>query len=151
MMEYLDQLIFWHWLILGVVLIALEILVPGFIAMWIGIAAILTGGLLFLAPNITWEYQLLIFAVLSAISLYVGRQIIARKPQDTDHPALNRRGEGYVGKSFVLSESIQNGVGKLVIDDTSWRTSGADMPKGTLVKVVRMDGSTLVVEKDTSA
>ena len=147
-MEILNHLIFWHWLILGVVLIALEILLPGYIMMWIGMAAILTGGLLFLVPDMTWEYQFLIFAVLSAICLYFGRKYIGSKETPSDHPGLNQRGANYVGQSYVLDDSIQNGVGKLVIDDTSWRVTGDDMPKGTKVKVVGMEGSSLKIEKD---
>ncbi len=116
--------------------------------MWIGIAACLTGGLLFLAPSTTWEYQLLIFAVLSAACLYFGRKFIGGKEAPSDHPGLNQRGSDYVGRSYVLSESIKDGNGKIVIDDTTWRVSGDDMPKGTNVRVKELEGSTLIVEKE---
>jgi inner membrane protein len=146
--EYLEQLIFWHWLILGVVLIALEILLPGYVVMWIGMAALLTGGILFLVPGMPWEYQFLVFAILSAACLFFGRKYIGNKEAPSDHPGLNKRGSNYVGRSYVLIDSIRDGVGNLIIDDTTWRVSGDDMPKGTNVKVIRMDGSTLVVEKE---
>ena len=146
-MEYLEQLIFWHWLILGIILIALEIILPGYVVMWIGTAAIFTGGLLFLAPNTIWEYQLLIFALLSGVCLYFGRKYIGSKEAPSDHPGLNKRGSDYVGRSYVLDESIRDGVGKLIIDDTSWNVGGDDMPKGTNVHVVRLEGSTLIIEK----
>jgi hypothetical protein len=145
---YLEQLIFWHWLILGVILIALELVLPGYVVMWIGMAALLTGGLLFLVPGMTWEFQLLIFAILSAGCLYFGRKYIGSKETPSDHPGLNQRGSDYVGRSYVLNDSIRDGLGKLVIDDTSWRVSGDDMPKGTSVKVTRLEGATLVVEKE---
>ncbi len=146
-MEFLNEIVFWHWLIFGVVVMALEILAPGAVFLWIGIAAILTGALLFLMPGTGWEFQIFIFAVLSAISIYIGRKFIAGKPGPSDHPTLNQRGAGYIGQTYTLAEPIRDGIGKLVIDDTSWRVHGQDMPKGTRVKVIGMDGATLVVEQ----
>lgn len=146
-MEFLNEVVFWHWLIFGVAVMALEILAPGAVFLWIGVAALLTGGLLFLMPGIGWELQIVIFAVLSAISIYLGRKFIAGRPAPSDHPNLNQRGAGYIGQTYTLDESIRDGIGKLVIDDTSWRVHGQDMPKGTRVKVIGMDGATLIVEK----
>ena len=40
-----------------------------------------------------------------------------------------------------------NGVGKLHVDDSQWRISGADAEAGTQVKVVAVDGATLKVER----
>ena len=45
------------------------------------------------------------------------------------------------------SAPIVNGVGKLHVDDSQWRISGADVPAGTQVRVVAADGSTLRVER----
>jgi len=147
-MEFLENLVFWHWLILAVVLIVLEIFAPGLVFMWIGVAAGLTGVLLISIPNLIWEYQLLFFAVLAGVSIVLGRKFVSRKPPETDHPNLNRRGEQYVGRTYTLDESIVDGEGRLVIDDTSWKTAGNDMPRGTRVRVVGMDGMVLQVEKE---
>jgi inner membrane protein len=45
-----------------------------------------------------------------------------------------------------LSEPIQNGRGKARIDDSVWRVEGADLPAGTQVKVMAVDGAILKVE-----
>jgi membrane protein implicated in regulation of membrane protease activity len=59
---------------------------------------------------------------------------------------LNRRGEQYVGRLFTLQEAVVNGVGKLQVDDTTWRISGVDLPAGRKVRVAGVDGTTLRVE-----
>jgi membrane protein implicated in regulation of membrane protease activity len=39
-----------------------------------------------------------------------------------------------------------DGVGKLHVDDTSWKISGANLPAGSHVKVVGVEGTMLKVE-----
>jgi membrane protein implicated in regulation of membrane protease activity len=146
-MEYLEQLTFWHWLIFGVLLVGLEMLAPGVVFMWMGIAAGLTGAILVVAPNLSWEYQFLIFALFSVVSIVLGKKFVSGRPEETDQPGLNRRGARYIGRQFILSESITDGEGKLIIDDTIWRITGDDMPKGTEIRVLSMDGTSLKVEK----
>ena len=61
---------FGYWLILGVVLIVLEILIPSFVVIWFGIAALLTGIISCWVTDLTM--QTAIFVVLSALSFAVG-------------------------------------------------------------------------------
>ena len=69
-----------------------------------------------------------------------------RRPA-TDHPARSRRAEQYIGQTHVLRESVRDGRGRLVFDDTTWTVRGDDLPKGTRVKVVAIDGAVLIIEK----
>jgi membrane protein implicated in regulation of membrane protease activity len=62
---------------------------------------------------------------------------------------LNRRAEQYVGRVFTLSEPIVNGTGKIRVDDSSWKVSGADCDANTKVKVISVDGTVLKVEHTT--
>lgn len=64
----------------------------------------------------------------------------------TDVPALNRRGEQYIGRVFTLTEPIVNGVGKVKVDDTTWKVNGDDMEAGAKVRVVAIDGTVFKVE-----
>ena len=45
---------FWHWWILGVALVILEAFAPGAFFVWMGVAAIAVGFLLWLIPVMTW-------------------------------------------------------------------------------------------------
>ena len=113
---------------------------------WFGLGAAMTGGLLLLFPELAWQAQWIIFAVLSVVSVFVWRRYRARHPETSDHPILNQRGRNYVGRRFTLASPIVDGVGKLHVDDTSWKISGADLPAGAHVKVVGVEGTMLKVE-----
>ncbi|MCO6413614.1 MAG: NfeD family protein [Thiogranum sp.] len=141
----MDQLSFWHWWILGAALVILEVFAPGAFFLWLGIAAGVVGGLIYLWPNIGWEYQLLIFSVLSVASIVIWRRFFRGQPADTDQPSLNRRAEQYVGRTFTLSEGIVDGTGKIRVDDSTWKVRGADCPAGSHVEVIGVDGTILLV------
>ncbi len=145
-MEFLEQITLWHWMILGVVLVILEVLAPGIVFLWMGIAAIVTGVIVLAAGTMGWEYQVLVFAALSVVSVVSGRMWVRSRPTETDHPTLNRRGEQYIGRVFVLETPLVNGVGKLRVDDTTWKINGSDLPAGTRVRITQANGTVLQVE-----
>lgn len=138
----------WSWWVLGLVLLAAEILMPGVFLIWIGIAAIIVGclSLLFWSdPFWVWQVQILIFAMLAVVAAIGGRRIMARSGK-SDEPLLNKRGASLVGRTATLSEPISEGRGRIRIDDTTWVVSGPDLPVGTQVRVVESTGRELRVE-----
>lgn len=148
-MEWINDIIFWHWLILAVALIILEILMPGAYFLWMGIAAAAVGGAMFIFPGMPFLIQILCFAVISIITVLIYKAHRKNNPVVTDEPALNRRGEHYIGRSFTLTEPIVNGVGKIKVDDSTWKVSGENMQAGAEVRVVAVEGTILVVEGST--
>lgn len=142
----LEQLDFWHWLIFAVGLLILEIFAPGAFFLWMGIAAAIVGVLLWIIPGMGWEMQLMIFAVLSVASIVWWRKHMSDNPVVTDQPNLNRRGQQYVGRTFTLEEPIVNGIGKIHVDDSTWKVEGSDCPEGTQVTVTGVDGVILKVK-----
>jgi len=147
MMETLFQHVtYWSWWILAVALLVLEVFAPGTFFLWMGIAAGVVGFLLLLMPGMGWEYQVVIFAVLSVVSIIIWRNYFLKHPVVTDQPALNRRGEQYVGRTFTLTDPIVNGHGKIRVDDTTWKIEGADSEAGSRIKVIGVDGVLLKVE-----
>ncbi len=142
----LQQLQYWHWWVLALLLLILEVFAPGVVFLWIGLAAGAVGLLLYLVPTLDWQTQLLAFALLGLASVALGRWWFTRNPIQTDEPQLNRRGEQYVGRVFTLDEPIVNGVGKVRVDDTTWKIEGTDLPAGSKVRVVAVDGVVLRVE-----
>jgi len=147
-MTWLQQIDFWHWLIAAVVLVLLEVFSPGVFFLWLGVAAALVGGALWLLPEMNWQTQFVLFALFSIVSIVVARVIIARRPIETDEPTLNRRGEQYVGRVLVLDRAIENGVGRVRVDDTLWRVEGQDSAANTRVRVIGVDGTVLKVEPE---
>lgn len=139
----------WAWWIFGIVLLVAEIVVPGNFLVWVGIAGLLTGllsNLFWTTGWWVWEVQWLTFAALSALSLWLGRQMLRRNRALTDQPTLNDRGASLVGRTADLIEPIHNGRGRVKIGDTIWIVNGPDLPAGARVRVVASNGSDLKVE-----
>jgi hypothetical protein len=141
-----EEIEFWHWWVAAIVLIVLEIFAPGTIALWMAVSAAAVGLLLLAVPELTWQTQFLVFAVLSVATVIGWRSYQLRYPTVSDQPTLNRRGEQYVGRVFTLSEAIVNGTGKIHVDDTMWKVVGENLPEGTQVRVTGVDGTLLTVE-----
>lgn len=137
---------FWHWWILGLALIIAETLLPGTFFLWMGVSALVLGVLAWIIPAMGWEFQLMLFAVLSLVSIVGWRMWQRKHPDETDQPTLNRRGEQYIDRVFVLETAIENGFGKVRVADSLWRVKGDDAPVGTKVRVTSVDGIVLVVE-----
>ena len=138
---------FWHWLTFAVVLIILEMFSPGVFFLWLGIAAGCVGIVLYLRPELTWQFQLILFAVLSVASIVSWRLTRAFFPPEEPEVAnLNQRANQYIGRTFTLIEPIVNGVGKIKVDDSTWRVRGDDMPLNSQVRVTGVDGVVFEVE-----
>jgi hypothetical protein len=137
---------FWAWWILAVLLAAVEILAPGVFFIWLGAAAAVTGIIMLAAPDVEWQWQLVIFAVLSVIAIAGWRIYQKRHPTKTDDSTLNRRGEQYVGRTVTLIEPIANGFGTARIGDSNWRVAGPDLPAGRRARIVSAVGGVLRVE-----
>lgn len=141
----------WIWMVLGLVLLALEIFMPGVFLLWIGIAALVVGAISLMpwqAEFWVWQVQVIVFLALALISAYAGRRIMSSSTDETDLPLLNRRREQLVGRIATLAEPISNGRGRIQLDDTVWRVKGPDLPSGTRVRVAGIDsaGLELLVE-----
>ncbi|MCA1492024.1 NfeD family protein [Sinorhizobium alkalisoli] len=139
----------WSWWVLGLVLLAAEVLVPGVFLVWIGLAALIIGVLSLLlwdAAFWLWQVQLTAFALLSMIAVLIGRRIVATS-EESDEPLLNKRAESLVGRTAVLEQPIAEGHGRVRLDDTTWAVEGPDLPAGTRVRIVASAGRHLTVER----
>jgi membrane protein implicated in regulation of membrane protease activity len=145
-MEWMTQISFWHWWILAGMLLILELTSPVFFFLWLAFSAAAVGFLLLVFPDIPVEGQLVLFGVLSVVAVLAWRKYREVHPQVSDQPLLNQRGQQYTGRIFTLDHAIVNGVGKVEVDDSTWRVKGADLPAGTRVRVIGVDGVVFIVE-----
>jgi membrane protein implicated in regulation of membrane protease activity len=145
MMAYAFSLGVWNWFILGLILLAIEIMAPGTFFLWLGLSAILVG-IISLVIAWSWQAQLIAFAILSIVSLVVWWRVGRKVEAPGDQPFLNRRAQAFVGRIFTLEKPIVGGVGTVRVDDTVWRVSGPDCPAGSRIKVTQADGGTLLVQ-----
>ncbi len=139
-------LVFWHWWILAVICLVVEMVIPAFFFLWMAVSALITGIIVWLIPAISTNSQILIFSVLSIVAIVAWRIYGKKITIDTDQPLLNRRGSQYVGRTFNLYEAIENGEGKIKVDDTIWKVHGEDCDINSKVKVIASRGTVFDVE-----
>ena len=142
----MTQLGLWHWLILAGVMLILEITTTTLLFLLLAVSAAIVGLIAWAAPEISWTIQLTLFAVLSIASLFIWNSYLKNRPEHSDQPPLNQRGRQYIGRRFTLESDIVNGIGKIRVDDTTWRVEGPDLPAGSNVVVTDVDGTNLIVQ-----
>ncbi|MBA3581263.1 MAG: NfeD family protein [Gammaproteobacteria bacterium] len=140
-----DQLNFWHWWVLAVLLLIVELLAPAAFFIWLGAAAVVVGLMSWVIPGILWPIQLVLFALLSVASVYGGRKYLRLQRGPVADTVLNERANQYIGKTYVLQDAITNGTGRIKVADSFWRVEGPDLPVGARVKVLSVEGSSFIV------
>lgn len=136
----------WSWIVAGLILLALELVLPGGILLWMGISGVVTGLVMLFEP-IGWPLQWLIFGVLSLVSIALWVRWSRARPAKSDRPYLNRRAEQFLGQEVLLEQPITQGYGRVVLGDTVWRVSGPDLPGGQKVRITGHEGNVLRVER----
>ncbi len=152
LIEFINGLGGWSWFILGLVLLIGEVLIPGTMLVWFGLSAIAVGTIT-VTPFLglawwTWQAQIVAFGVLSVVFVTIGQRFMAKREMvDDDASRMNRPLARLMGREAVLIEPIENGFGRIKLDDTTWRVRGAAMPAGARVRVTGEDDDTLLVEE----
>lgn len=132
------------WLALGLVLAVAEMAIPGVFLIWMAGAALITGVVTWLLP-IGMPLQIVIFAVLSILAVFLGRRFLVRHPVVSADPLLNRRGARAIGETVVVTQAIVSGSGRVRLGDSEWLARGDDAAPGTHLSVLDVEGSVLVV------
>ena len=146
MAEWLDTIsTHWFWLSLGLLLGVAEMVAPGFFLMWLGLAALIVGGLDYFLP-ITVAYQVAMFAILSVLTVFAGKKFLQKNPIETEDAKLNDRGARLTGEIVTVVEAITNGNGRVKVGDSVWSVRGVDAAIGSRVRVTGADGAVLLVE-----
>ncbi|MDD4028813.1 MAG: NfeD family protein [Caldisericia bacterium] len=137
----------YYWIVLGVVLIVLEIFTPGFFLFLTGIAALVTGGLSYLFPNVLW-LQWVSFIVLTVLSLVFLRGILLNKAQPTEPMTSNA--DGLIGNRAIVIRTIEPDSlkGQVRIGGEVWLAQSEDqsvIPEHEEVIVHGVRGTKLIV------
>ncbi|HEX4937560.1 MAG TPA: NfeD family protein [Candidatus Kapabacteria bacterium] len=136
------------WLSAGVFMLVLEVVGNTLFFLWFS-------GAMFVTALVTWLFgpppavQGLVFAIATVFALLGWQRFRPLQKMEGRDAAsgLNNRLSGFVGRELVLTEAVVNGQGRVHIDDTYWVALGEDMPAGTRVRVVGLDGMRLRLER----
>jgi membrane protein implicated in regulation of membrane protease activity len=144
----LNQLVSWHWLALGAVLLALEIASTTNYLLWPGIAALLVGVLKFLVPGLDGALSVFLFAVLAVASTIVWQRSSFGRRASSAPNNLNARLETYLGRKGAAAGDFVGGHGAILLDDTRWAAAvidGSTPKSGEMLQVTGADGTVLRV------
>jgi len=135
-----------YWLILGIGLIVLEVMTPGLVSLFFGLAALtvaLLAWLLPLSPGLQW----LIFSVLSVGYILLLRKSV-KKVFNGDKEVSERMNDDFTGRLAVVAEAVApNKPGRVEFNGCNWTAEAeADIPAGRSVRIVGKKNLTLKVE-----
>ena len=138
----------WHWLIVVFLLLGAEALGAGGFLLGSAMAALVVSLWLWLAPELIWPLQLMIFGVGSLIFSVAYWKLFRKVNDKSDNPKLNNRASQLIGRTVALKEDLPAGQSKLQLGDTLWTVeSAALVPKGRTVQVVGYQGMVLNVQE----
>ena len=137
------------WGVLALLLMAAEILVPGAFMLWLGFAAAVLFLVTLFVPDLGLLWQIVLFSIFSLVFIQIYRQFFRGKSRESDQPLLNRRADQLIGQTFVLDGDITQGRGTIRVGDAIWTVIGPELPAGTRVRVVGVDGMNLRIEAES--
>ena len=135
----------WIWIAVIVAAVVVEVASMQLLSIWFaigGVAALITS---FLTDSIA--IQIFVFIVVSAMAVALIFPTV-RKSMNKEHVKTNA--DRYVGKLAVVTEEISNinAKGQVKVDNQIWSArseDGREIPAGTKVKVLRIEGVKLIV------
>lgn len=136
------------WLSLGGLLLAAEMLGGNGYLLWSGVAAVITGVIIWLLP-LSWEWQGALFSLLTLLAAWLWWRWLTRRLKGEKPAAsqLNQRGQQLTGRRFTLDTALIDGRGHIRIGDSCWPVvADSDLGVGTKVEVIAIEGITLRIK-----
>jgi membrane protein implicated in regulation of membrane protease activity len=148
-------MLWWHWSILGLSLVGVEILTLGglgnFYFLFFGVAALMVSGLTWAGLIEAAWLQWFLFAILGIISLLVMKKSLQNKGGigEGNEPAV----DSMVGEmATVLEPLAPQALGKVELRGSTWTARNAgenSLEKNTIAKIVRVEGLTVWIQADS--
>ena len=146
------QVLYWHWLLFGMVLIIAELFIPSFTIFWFGLAAMCVAGVLFVIPGMTLIWQLFVWAMASIFFTVIWFKFFKPLMGDRTKAGISR--EAILGESGHVIQVPQEGRRGVVrfatplLGDDEWPfICESSVTSGDRVFVKDISGNTLIVEK----
>ena len=143
------QYLWWHWVVLGLVLVLLELAVPAFFLVWFGVGAIVVGITLAVFPALFFPWQVLLWIACSVA--FIGLWFRAFKPGTHKSRVGMSRGEvigeiGLVTRNIRTYDRGQVRFQKPLLGDDLWEAvADEEIKVGERVKVLEIEGNILKV------
>ena len=143
-----ETIVWWHWIVIGFILLILEMNTGTFVMLGLGVAAIIVG-LIDITMQTTFTTEIIIWIVLSIVSIWSWK-----KWMKTPHVSSTGQSNHTLDTLGTVIENIQpHKRGKVTFDtpvlgNTSWHaTSNEEIEEGSRIKIVEINGQLIAVEK----
>lgn len=151
MFEWFDtNFLYWHWIVIGLILVTVELFVPVFVLVWLGVSSIVIGILSFFIP-MSFGFELVLFGFLSVLFLLLWHKFVS--PKITNQTLAGLSKEAMIGQiGMVISYNDDQGRGKLkfpapVVGNDEWEfIYSGELENGDKVKVTDISGNSLIVK-----
>jgi len=149
------DILYWHWLVVGMILMIAEIFIPSFTAFWFGLAALLMGGLSLLGLKLDLNWALFLWLLFSIAFTVAWFKWIRPRAIDRTKAGLSR--EAVVGERGQIVKVPKEGTrGEVrftvpVLGQETWPClCQVDLKLGDMVMVKDVLGNALLVEPAAS-
>ena len=150
------QMLYWNWLVFGMILMLLELAVPSFTIFWFGLGALVVGVLLLVVPGLSLTLQVLVWIIASVAFVLFWFKVL--KPRMTDITTSGIGREVMLGETAMVTrvpEGDRRGEIRFSVpmlgSDTWPFICDDDVAAGERVMVQDVSGNTMVVKKVTSS
>ena len=146
------KLLYWYWLVFGMVLIIAEIFMPSFTVFWFGLGAILVAGALLVLPDLAISWQLFIWAIASCILTFLWFKFLKPLMADRTKAGISREAIlGETGQVIKIPEQENRGIVRFttpLLGADEWPfICEQNLALGDRVTVQDISGNTLIVKK----
>lgn len=147
MLESLESIAPWHWMLLGIVLLGLETLGIGGFLIGAGVAAFVT--CLIALFDVDWSVQFTVFGFLSVFfTIIYWKRFRKFNEAREGNIQVNNKMAALIGKTGKVVMSNGTGAGKAQFGDTLWEIRcKQELNQGDEVSVTSYEGTTLLVSK----
>ena len=144
-MDFLSPV--WLWMYVGAFLMLAELVLPGFVMFFFGLAAVTVSLFKWLFPALPTWAQLAAFSVFSIVYILVLRRYLKKVFKGDTEQTASIQNE-FLGRIGRVVEIVRPDVpGRIMLGDAEWMaTSAMRLDVGTEVKVVSQNNLTLRVE-----
>lgn len=144
------KLLYWHWLVFGMVLMMLELIVPSFTILWFGLGGLVVGLTLLILAEIPFTWQVLIWVASSVGFTIIWFKILKPRMKDQTMAGISR--EAVLGETaMVISKPEGQKRGQLrfavpVLGSETWEyLCEKQVDVGDRVVVQEVSGNTMIV------
>jgi hypothetical protein len=149
----MDDILWWHWLVFGLVLVTLELVIPSFTIVWFGLGACCVGLVMWVFPTLPFAGQLLLWAGTSTLWTVLWFRWL--KPRMADRTKAGMSKDAIVGEVGIVVQAVRppQGKGRIrftvpLLGDDEWPcTCDVPLTPGDEARVLDIDGHVLRVAK----